>query len=197
MQELVTHPATRVPLKCRCRAQAQWSGSNRLALRYELEGDLAALRLPGPASQPARRDGLWQNTCFELFMRRPGQHGYLEANFAPSGHWAAWLFRDYRDGATPIDMTPPRIEVPRRAAQGLLLQVELQFDAALLASLAPGEADASRLPWQLGLSAVLEVQDDSLSYWALAHPPARADFHDVVGHVLALATRRDDARSHA
>ena len=32
-------------------------------------------------------------------------------------------------------------------------------------------------PWQLGLSAVIEEADGRLSYWALAHPPGKPDFH--------------------
>ena len=37
------------------------------------------------------------------------------------------------------------------------------------------------LPWdrtgELGISAVIEEQDGRLSYWALAHPPGKPDFH--------------------
>ena len=32
-------------------------------------------------------------------------------------------------------------------------------------------------PWSLGLSAILEEADGTISYWALAHPPGRPDFH--------------------
>jgi hypothetical protein len=31
--------------------------------------------------------------------------------------------------------------------------------------------------WQLGLSAALEEKDGTKSYWALAHPPEKPDFH--------------------
>jgi hypothetical protein len=33
--------------------------------------------------------------------------------------------------------------------------------------------------WQLGLSAVLEEKDGTKSYWALAHPGEKPDFHDA------------------
>ena len=40
----------------------------------------------------------------------------------------------------------------------------------------PVEAD---IRWALGLSAILEEQDGTKSYWALAHPPGdKPDFHD-------------------
>ena len=41
-------------------------------------------------------------------------------------------------------------------------------------------ASVSGLPegeWQVGLSAVIEAKDGSRSYWALAHPPGKPDFH--------------------
>jgi hypothetical protein len=31
--------------------------------------------------------------------------------------------------------------------------------------------------WRLGLSAVIEETSGHKSYWALAHPPGRPDFH--------------------
>jgi hypothetical protein len=44
--------------------------------------------------------------------------------------------------------------------------------------------DLDRLPglsgyadWRLGLSAVIEETSGDRSYWALAHPPGKADFH--------------------
>jgi hypothetical protein len=36
------------------------------------------------------------------------------------------------------------------------------------------EADAQ---WELGLSAVLEEKDGTKTYWALAHPSEKPDFH--------------------
>jgi hypothetical protein len=38
---------------------------------------------------------------------------------------------------------------------------------------------AAEIPWQLGLSAVLEETDGTKSYWALAHGQGdKPDFHD-------------------
>lgn len=33
--------------------------------------------------------------------------------------------------------------------------------------------------WKLGLSAIIEEEDGQKSYWALAHPPGKADFHHI------------------
>jgi len=40
--------------------------------------------------------------------------------------------------------------------------------------------------WRLGLSALIEEPSGHKSYWALAHPPGKADFHhpDCFAHEL-------------
>ena len=44
----------------------------------------------------------------------------------------------------------------------------------------------------LGLSAVLEDLHGRISYWALAHPPGNADFHDDAGFALKLPRTGDE-----
>jgi len=50
--------------------------------------------------------------------------------------------------------------------------------------------DVSRLlpehPEKLGLSAVIEEIDGTKSYWALAHPPGKPDFHHPDCFALTL-----------
>jgi hypothetical protein len=36
-----------------------------------------------------------------------------------------------------------------------------------------------KTPWRLGLSAVIEDKAGHMSYWALAHPPGKPDFHHM------------------
>jgi hypothetical protein len=40
---------------------------------------------------------------------------------------------------------------------------------------------------RVGLSAVIEANDGTLSYWALKHPAAKPDFHHPDSFVLELA----------
>jgi hypothetical protein len=61
-----------------------------------------------------------------------------------------------------------------------MLQLEAQIE---LASLAEAPPDG---PWRLGLSAVIEGAAGELSYWALAHPPGRPDFHRADCFALEL-----------
>lgn len=47
-------------------------------LRYLLEVDPARLRWPAPHPTPGPTDGLWQHTCFELFVGQAQNPAYLE-----------------------------------------------------------------------------------------------------------------------
>jgi hypothetical protein len=131
----------------------------RLVLRYRLSGRLDQLVLP-PAGEPARTDDLWRHTCFEAFAAGEGS-GYREFNFAPSRRWAAYDFDAYRQGMRPAPARALNLEV-ERSADGLELLADVE---------------APRTPIRLGLSAVIEEANGRISYWALAHPPGRPDFH--------------------
>src|SRR5262245_63050261 len=71
-----------------------------IVLRYVLDADLDKLRVP-EVTTPARADGLWRHTCFEIFIRKPQSASYCELNFSPSGEWAAYRFAGYRSGMAP------------------------------------------------------------------------------------------------
>lgn len=116
-----------------------------------------------PLAGRGRADGLWQTTCFELFVRQT--EGYSEFNFSPSERWAAYDFSAYREGMheRPVPRDP---RCTWRGGSRFAI-----FDAEVpLAALPP-------LPWKCGISAVIEEQGGIKSYWALAHPPGKPDFH--------------------
>ena len=142
--------------------------SGALAVRFILDADLDRVRIPG--RRPARFvDGLWRHTCFEVFLARKGSRAYREYNLAPSGEWAAHVFRKYRlrgNGEAPA----PRTRVWRSART-------LQLAASIAAK--------GRL--RIGLSAVIEEKDGAISYWALRHPPGKPDFHHRRAFALELA----------
>lgn len=139
-------------------------------LQYSVSGDDIRWPEPGPGG---RTDGLWRTTCFELFVRPAGHRRYFEFNFSPSTAWAAYGFDDYRAGMRDIAMPPPMIE---RTADGIRVTADLS-------GLPPP-------PWHVGLSAVIEAAGGSLSYQALAHPPAKPDFHDPACFEAGLARTR-------
>ena len=179
---LIPHPATPGTALSALEAEIDRGPDGRLALRYRAAGDPAAVRL-APAAPPERRDELWKQTCFEAFIRAGAGSGYLELNFAPSGDWAAYRFDGYRAGMRPaLDVGAPAIT---------LAQTEAGFEVAVAVDLSATEDLAGDTPWAVGLSAVIEAADGRMSYWALAHPPKRPDFHHADCFALELpATER-------
>jgi hypothetical protein len=142
--------------------------SARLALEYELVGDLAAVRLgaaSGHANSDRPTDGLWRHTCMEVFVGQVIPGPYLEFNLAPTGEWAAYRFSGYRAGMSPLaGIRAPRIEL-RTQSDRLLLSAEVEIPAALTGDL------------RLGIAAVVEDGQGQLGYWALRHAGDRPDFH--------------------
>lgn len=143
-----------------------------LKLVYILGGSPARLRLPHP-TVPKRADGLWQHTCFEAFISVVGSPAYTELNFSPSGEWAAYRFTRYRDGMSNVDVAALLIACRQDRAR-----LELSATIAL--------KDLPSGPLRIGLSAVIEDVDGNKSYWALAHPAAKPDFHDPASFILEL-----------
>jgi hypothetical protein len=174
---LVCHPESRAGAVRGVRAHVLRSADGALAVAFTIEGDIARLRVPAPAA-PRFAGGLWQHTCCELFVARKGAAAYHEFNLAPSGEWAAYAFRGYRE-RTDLEAAglDPGIVLARS-------KTVLELEATLhLEQISPRHA---REPLVLGLSAVIESADGALSYWALAHPPGRPDFHHTEAFALHL-----------
>ena len=128
--------------------------------------------IPEPA-ETARADELWRTTCLEAFVRRSGGEPYREWNFAPSGEWAAYDFSGHRAGMSEADLAAPPY-----------VRFEDNLTWWTLGATFTVEADAH---WDLALSAVLEEKDGAKSYWALAHPAEKPDFHHPDCFVAKLA----------
>jgi len=144
-------------------------------LTYHVRG--GKLVLPDWAT-PIRENNLWQTTCFELFLKPRGLGGYFEFNFSPSTRWAAYAFDGYRSGGRDLVMpVVPHIEViASEGGDSFCLEVDLDLSAV------------SNCALDVGLSAVIEQQDGTKSYWALRHPnPDKPDFHDPACFTLNLS----------
>lgn len=142
-----------------------------LRLRFVVRG-AAGLLLPPPTS-PGRANGLWQTTCFELFLRGVDDDSYVEFNFSPSGQWAAYAFTGTRTGMRDLALSAdPHVEA---AGAGTDFVLDVAVDLA--------SVPVAR---RMSLTAVIEETDGTKSYWALAHPPGKPDFHDPACFVLEL-----------
>lgn len=179
---LVVHPQTPAGAVFAVQVDVRVEPARGIALAYTLYGDLKHVSVPMPVA-PRPADGLWRHTCFEAFVGRVGAEVYHEFNFAPSGEWAAYAFRRYREGSSPF-------------AEDFDQKIGVQTDTDRLelntviphAFLPAGPSEESL---RLALSAVIEDQDGTLSYWALRHPPGEPDFHHPDAFALELNLEKD------
>ena len=150
-----------------------------LVLSYGVVGDVKQINLPQKLT-PARADRLWQHTCFEAFVRSPDSPAYREFNFSPSHRWAAYRFDDNRQHMTEeAAIEDPHIEIESNDS---MFRLSAFLDFSNIRQLVEAEI------WQLGLSAIVEDGTGGKSWWALAHPAAKPDFHHPESFVLSLSS---------
>ena len=142
---------------------------------YVVTGPLSELVI-SEAETAERTDGLWQTTCFELFMSPADSMSYSEWNFATSRRWAAYRFDSYREGMAPLLDCTVEIGTSRNDPKCLRLNANIRSPYI------PSLGNAS-----VGLSAILEHKGGAKSFWALTHPPGLPDFHHRTCFATTLA----------
>ena len=165
---------TEIPLICHPQSDANGVESlvvtishaqnGEIGIIYRVAGALETLEIAAPVAGN-RVDGLWKSTCFELFVCHFEDSSYLEYNFSPSGQWAAYQFASYRDGVSELEASAPSIEV-KQNGNTLTLSASLQLPVAWRAR-----------KLSACISAVVATKNGDISYWAVAHPPGKPDFH--------------------
>lgn len=176
---LYSHPTTPCRTVRRLGVNCDYTPRGRLSLSYHLAGSLGDILIPPRKTDAARRDELWQHTCFELFLQGRDESAYWEFNFSPSGEWAIYRFDRYRSGMSlPESEFKPLIRLTQKA-DTLWLNVMVDLSLTDLA------IDAET-PVRLGISAVIESAEGEISYWALHHPSEKPDFHHTGSFALPL-----------
>jgi len=153
--------------------------SNALSISYELSGHMEELKLPASADACVRKNGLWEETCFEFFLGVKDYERYWEFNLSPSGHWNVYRFKSYRLG---MREEPAFTSLPfsvQLNSNSLLLYLGLELD-----NIIPPQQAQEVL--QVAVSAVVKTIYGKTTYWALAHPGPRADFHRRDGFIIEL-----------
>jgi hypothetical protein len=162
-QTLKVHPDSLCSTVTHIEVEVMRPCAGSLRLSYLVTGRISDLRIP-PAVAAARTDELWRHTCFEAFVRTS-----LGPAFAPATQWAAYRFDNYRSGMrVATEISAARIEVQSSRAC-YRMQASLERDQMSIL-----RVDRA---WRIGLAAVIEETSGHKSYWALAHPPGKADFH--------------------
>ncbi len=177
--DLACHPETPCRAVTRITVSIVRPHADVLEIRYVAHGDMSGVAIPAPAPS-AFRDELWKHTCFEAFLRPPEGEAYCEFNFSPSTEYAGYGFTGYREGMNGAHCSRPTPSV-RQTADTLELAVNLWTGRLL------GHIPALG-PLRVALTTVIEEADGAKSYWALAHPPGKPDFHHIDGFTLDLPT---------
>lgn len=174
MHRLLPHPATTSRNVTGVSVVVDYSNRDGdLRLAYIVSG-AEHVKLPEWTS-PQRCDRLWEATCFELFVQPAMLDAYFELNFSPSTQWAAYRFERYREGMHNLPLVIEPFIERGGIDSGNVIEVDLDLSAF------PNTA------FRIGISAVIEEIDGTKSYWALAHPPGKPDFHHRDCFALELA----------
>ncbi|MHC1744173.1 MAG: DOMON-like domain-containing protein [Syntrophobacteraceae bacterium] len=147
-----------------------------LKIVYRLTGPLRSISIPELSSRPERTNGLWEDTCFELFMAPVHAERYWEVNLSPAGHWNVYRFDAYRSGMCEEAAWQSLPFAVERREEGLSLSLE--YDLSRIVS--QGQR------FDVGVSAVIRETSGLLSYWALCHRGSKPDFHRRDGFVVSL-----------
>ncbi|HBE16819.1 MAG TPA: hypothetical protein DEG17_17235 [Cyanobacteria bacterium UBA11149] len=140
---------------------------NKLNLDYTLKGNLAEIDIAPPSDTASRKDELWQDTCFEFFLGIKDTPEYWEFNLSPSGDWNVYRFTGYRQGmAEENALTTLPFTVERRL-DSLVISLDVNLDLIVL----PQQAI------EVAITTVIKSKNGEVSFWALTHRGAVADFH--------------------
>jgi hypothetical protein len=150
--------------------------SNQLTLNYTLQGDLATVKIPAPATTPTRTKSLWEHTCFEFFLAEQGSDRYWEFNLSPSSDWNIYQLDGYRQELREaLEFTSLPFTIQHHP-QELSLQLTVNLESLV----------SPTAILDLAVTAVIQFVNDEVSYWALTHVGPEADFHRRESFAIAL-----------
>ncbi len=149
--------------------------SNRIVLNYNISG-LAGMLIPPPSEIKVRKNKLWEETCFELFLADKITPSYWEFNLSPSGCWNVYRFEAYRKGMKEEIVFS---ELPFNVFRDDdALTLCLEFDISKIIRPA--------LQLEAGICAVIKDADGAIAYWALTHSGGKPDFHRRDSFIISL-----------
>jgi len=142
--------------------------SNKLFLRYKVEGEINQILLPAKAPSPSRTEDLWKSTCFEFFLALPDQPEYWEFNMSPSGDWNVYKMDAYRRVGFREETAFQQIPFVFGKNESIL-SLDISVDLTPII--------ATYQPVKVGITAIIPTENGNETFWALAHPGIQADFH--------------------
>lgn len=149
--------------------------SKKLQAQFQIidEQDIFAwpeesLSLPGIVFQ--RKDDLWKETCFEVFLQPEFSQDYYELNFSLSSAWNCYHFDEYRN--------------PQPPKQSQFFNVEQLVWQPTLKKLIIDMSMQETKKFNIGLTTILRSTEGAVGYYALKHVLDKPDFHQKDSFIL-------------
>jgi hypothetical protein len=149
---------------------------NQLTINYALLGDFKEIIITAPSDRPARKHELWVDTCFEFFLGVKNSAQYWEFNLSPTGDWNVYRFGGYRQGMqeeTAFAALPFSVQ---NISDSLAIALNINLDQIVPADQA----------LEVAITTVIKHNDGTVTYWALTHQGAEADFHRRDSFIIEL-----------
>lgn len=123
------------------------------------------------SKNPSRKRafGLWEKTCFEIFLKKQNSTEYIEFNFSADMEWSCFHFDDYKEGMKDY--------------QGVKIE-DLIFDPKNCTFKATWKFDSLDESFDCGITTIIQTKDLKKSFWALKHANLTPDFHDFRSFTL-------------
>lgn len=143
-----------------------------LIVEYSVAKNIDSIILPAIKTNPGRTIGLWNRTCFELFLRPKNLKEYIEFNFSPSHDWNCFKFNDLNDELREW-IQVKKIDLKTFTDQNLFhLKAQITLKNLPLSFL-------NHHQLQFSTTAVIEENnlENPKSYWAIKHTDNKPNFH--------------------
>lgn len=151
-----------------------------VTLDYKISNLIDSVALTSRKTKPQRTIGLWNATCFELFLKNKGANEYVEFNFSSSHDWNCFKFQNQNDELREwtqlkkVDITSFR--------DTNLYHLKVVF---LKSQLPSNFQNLERLLYST--TTVIKHADDTFSYWAIKHTDNKPNFHHPESFVDLVA----------
>lgn len=152
----------------------------KLLISFHLTDPDQKVILQDIKSNPSRVIGLWNQTCFEFFLKCQSTGQYIEFNISPSHDWNIFHFSKLGDELNELS-----------EIQSLIIQSEYKDSSFTILF----KADLRNLPnsfnqisdLYISTTAVINIED-TLSYWAIKHTDDRPNFHHPESYIKLIDT---------
>lgn len=132
----------------------------------DLDEDIIFFDQGEPTEKPIRQMGLWQETCFEAFIKPVNgktKDSYFEINISPFRKWNFFAFSNYRQAEDPMERQEVDLVYYHVDKNSLTAHFRLK-------DFVFAQADVS-------ICSVIKTNSQGLTYWSTKHADTKPNFH--------------------